>query len=103
MDRAPRRELDDEVGGLPHARDGLTEQAEIEGGSVLGVAAVNVDERGARCLASDGGLDEFLGGGRQLRQVALEVLGPGGGNGDEGAGRRAQGHDSMVPDKADRA
>jgi hypothetical protein len=51
----------------------------------------------------DGGLDEFLGGGRQLRQVALEVLGPGGGNGDEGAGRRAQGHDSMVPDKADRA
>jgi hypothetical protein len=95
--------LDDEVGGLPHAGDGLTEQAEIEGGSVLGVAAVNVDERGARCLAPDGGLDEFLGGGRQLRQVALEVLGPGGGNRDEGAGRRAQGHDSMVPDKADRA
>lgn len=54
----PVESLDDEVGGLADAVDGLLEEGRLERRLVLTVANVDVDERRTRALAGDGGLDE---------------------------------------------
>ena len=89
MHAAAGGELDDEPGLLTQRRDRLAEPAEIERRAVVGAPDVDVDQRRAGGLARLRLGHELLEGRRQLREVSLEVLGPGRGDGDQGAGHAA--------------